>query len=240
MVVDYNDKITKNTLEMRIEERIGRIISFGLFDRITGVKLHPSNMDKYVAAGNPGIVAQKYPHPVDIPDGFLLGGKKCHKEDYLYRTVFGNSMLVDGIHSGWELLLKPITHQEIAQGDFIVINVDKEYYKHRHHSKDPLFQLKLRRAIGVISPSETEASLCKKLEGSFAEPLDNKDLEDLSESLKDARTFYVNNEQLFLSVTYHKSDIHYSFHPTSSIKYGVVGAAIPSDNGVVFKTTDEF
>lgn len=196
-------------------------------------------MDKYVAAGNPGVVAQKYPHPIDIPDSFLMGGKECHKEDYLYRTVFGNSMLVDGIHSGWELLLKPIECHEIKQGDFIVINVDKEYYRHRHPSKDSLFQVKLRRAIGVISPNDTGVSLCKKLRGSFAEPLDNNDKEDLSDSLNDARTFYMNDEQLFLSVTYHKCDIHYSFHPTSGIMYGVVGVAIPSDNGVEFKMAEE-
>lgn len=224
---------------MRVKERIGRIITFGLFDKITRVKQDSNNIERYVAAGNPGIVAQKYPHPIDIPDSFIMGGKKCQKEDYLYRTVFGNSMLVDGIHSGWELLLKPIEHREIKQGDFIVINVDKEYYMHRHSSNDPLFQLKLRRAIGEITSGETGMDLCKRLKGSFAEPLDSNDQEDLNDSLNDARTFYRNSEQLFLSITYHKADIHYSFHPTNSIVYGVVGVAKPSDNGVEFKLAEE-
>lgn len=47
-----------NILKMSLEERIGRIITLGMFDRITGVPQHPNNMNQYVAAGNPGIVAQ--------------------------------------------------------------------------------------------------------------------------------------------------------------------------------------
>lgn len=229
-----------NILKMSLEERIGRIITLGMFDRITGVPQHPNNMNQYVAAGNPGIVAQKYPQPIVIPDNFVMDGKMCHKNDYQYRTVFGNSMLVDGIHSGWELLLNPVNDGDIKQGDFIVINVDREYFKHRHHTKDPLYQLKLRRAIGSITSDDTNASLCNRLIGTFAEPLDENDQEDLDDSLKDARTFYNSDEPLFLSVTYHKSDIHYSFHPLSSIMYRVEGVAYPSDKGVEFKSAKEW
>ena len=231
--------ICDNMLKMSLEERIGRIVTVGLFDRITGVAHRPNNVDKYVAAGNPGIVAQKYPTPIDIPDTFIMGGKICYKNDYQYRTVFGNSMLVDGIHSGWELLLNPVKDGCIKQGDFIVISVDKEYFNHRHHTKVPLFQLKLRRAVGSISTDDTKESLCERLIGTFAEPLDENDQEDLGESMQDARSFYNNDELLFLSVTYHKTDIHYSFHPLNSIMYRVEGVAYLSGKGVEFKSIEE-
>lgn len=224
---------------MDIKERVGRIITFGMFDKITGAKCYPNNIDKYVAAGNPGVVAQAYPPPVEIPETFTMGGEICHKEDYLCRTVSGNSMLVDGIHSGWELLLRQTKVEGIEQGDFIVIDVDKEYYKHRHNKKEPLFQLKLRRAIGTLNAETTVDALCRDLAGTFAEPLDKNDYEDLKSSLLDAHTFYVNNTPLFLSVTYHNSDIHYSFHPTNSIKYMVVGVAYNSDKGVEYKLAKE-
>lgn len=224
---------------MRIEERIGRIITLGMFDKITGVQPCERNIGDYVAAGNPGVVSHKYPQPIEIPDSFMLGGRVCHKGDYLLRTVFGNSMFVDGIPSGWELLLKPVYGQTINRGDFVVINVDKDYFKHRHGESTPLFQLKLRRAIGKLMPNDTGASLCNSLRGTFAEPLDQNDQEDLNESLSDARSFYASNEPLYLSVTYHKSNIHYSFHPVDSIIYRVEGVAYKSENGLVFKTTEE-
>ena len=224
---------------METKERIGRIITFGMFDKITGTKRYLDNIDKYVAAGNPGVVVQAYPPSVIIPKTFIMGGELCHKEDYLCRTVSGNSMLVDGIHSGWELLLRQTNVEGIEQGDFIVIDVDKEYYKHRHNEKEPLFHLKLRRAIGTINAETTANTLRQDLAGTFAEPLDENDYEDIKSSLLDARTFYKNNTSLFLSVTYHNSDIHYSFHPTNSIKYIVAGVAYNSDQGVEYKLTKE-
>ena len=38
------------------EEFIGRIVTFGLFDKISGVKELPKDINAYVAAGNPGII----------------------------------------------------------------------------------------------------------------------------------------------------------------------------------------
>lgn len=224
---------------MKVEERIGRIITLGLFDKISEVKKRPDNIDSYVAAGNPGVVAQSYPQSVDVPDSFYMGGKRCQKSDYVCRTVFGNSMLVDGIHRGWELLLKPVGMEQIKQGDFIVINVDQAYFKHRHSSKKPLFKLKLRRAIGEVPSDATSESLIKSLDNTFAQPLYASDVADLEDSLKDARTYYDGAESLFLSITYHDSDIHYSFHPTSSIQFRVEGVAFNSDKGVQFKLPEE-
>ena len=224
---------------MEIKERLGRIVTLGLFDKITSVKHNPDVLNKYVAAGNPGIVAHTYPHSIHIPEYFFMGGEKCHREDYTHRTVFGNSMLVDGIHSGWELLLKPVENREIKQGDFIVINVDKDYFRHRHNDDEALFQLKLRRAIGKVNSTATVESLAKLMQNTFAEPLDDEDTKDLEDSLNDACTFYNRNEPLFLSATYHESKIHYSFHPIDSIEYLVEGVAFGSDNGVVFKLPEE-
>ena len=222
---------------MNFTERICRMIALGLYDRLTTPRL-PANINSYVAAGNPGKSFPVYPNSVSLPETFTMGNKRCQRRDFITYTVSGGSMHPDGIRSGYELLTLPATVNEIITGDFIVIAVDEEFYKYRHHGLLPHFRFKLRRAIGVVDQDATVDQLCGKLEGTFGEPLDEKERNDLGNSLAEARSFY-GSASLFLSITYHDGDIHYSFHPSVNIRGRLEGVAYNSDGSLVFKQTME-
>lgn len=222
---------------MNFTEKICRMIALGLYDRLTTPKL-PYNINRYVAAGNPGKTFPGYPCPVSLPETFTMGKKRWQKREFTTYTVSGGSMLPDGIRSGYELLTLPARVNEIEVGDFIVIAVDEEFYKYRHNGLSPHFKFKLRRAIGVIAQNVTVEELCGKLKGTFGEVLDEKEKNDLGDSLEEARNFY-RNESLFLSVTYHDGDIHYSFHPSVNIRGRLEGVAYNINGSLVFKQAME-
>lgn len=214
---------------MNKKEIFGRLASFGLYDKMTTPDL-PDNVDEYVVAGNPGM-GLLFPKPIEVPDTFNMGGQECYKRDFTFLTVSGNSMSPCGIYSGYKLLLKPIhTHSEISVGDYIVIAVDKAFFKFRHHGQNPHFSKKLRRAIGSVYFDEKPEQLTQRLVGTFAEAFTPKERKDLRNSLAEARKFY-SKKPLFLSATYHQGEIHYSFHPIENIKDKVAGAAFTNENG---------
>ena len=222
---------------MNFTERICRVIALGLYDRLTTPKL-PANINSYVAAGNPGKTFPVYPCSVSLPETFTLGKKKWQRTDFTTYTVSGGSMLPDGIRSGYELLTLPTIVNEIKAGDFIVIAVDEEFYRYRHHGLLPHFRFKLRRAIGVIAQDVSVEELCGKLKGTFGEVLDHKEKSDLGDSLEEARNFY-GDTSLFLSITYHDGDIHYSFHPSVNIRGRLEGVAYNNNGSLVFKLAIE-
>jgi len=218
---------------MELTERISRILALGLYDKMTEVKL-PSNIDNYVAAGNPGKFQMDFPEPVNSMGAFMIGKSKCYTKDFLHDMVSGNSMLTDGIRSGHELLSRSIQGiEEVCAGDFIIIDVDKEFYKFRHHGRLPYFKKKLRRAIGEIFPGETADQIKGRLTDTFAEPFSKKERKDLRESLAEARSFY-GDERLYMSITYHDGDMHYSFHPVVNIRSKVEAVAYKCEETVVF------
>jgi len=226
-----------NVDDMNLAERICRIIALGLYDRLTTPNL-PANINHYVAAGNPGKTFPAYPDSMAIPDSFLMGKRKRQFREFVTYTVSGGSMLPDGICSGYELLTVPVTADAVRLGDYIVIGVDEAFYKFRHHGLIPHFSYKLRRAIGEIAQDATVETLQAMVEGTFAETLDSKELKDLGDSLAEARSFY-GDTNLFLSVTYHDGDIHYSFHPSENIRNKVEGVAYMADGTPVFKDAME-
>lgn len=222
---------------MTWKERMSRIIALGMYDRMTTPKL-PNNVEHYVAAGNPGKTFSEYPVSLQIPVSFVMGKMECHRQDYTLYTVSGNSMLPDGIRNGFELLTYPATEDDVRLGDFIVIEVDSDYFQVRHRGRKSHFVHKLRRALCVVDDGMTAEQICITLNGTFAEPLDDKEKADLRESLDEAREFY-HNTRLFLSVTYHNGGIHYSFHPSCSIRYRVDGVAYLDGNNICYKPTSE-
>jgi len=222
---------------MTLKEHISRIIALGMYDKMTTPTL-PLDVNHYVSAGNPGKTFSQYPASLPIPDTFIMGKSLCNRNDYNLYTVFGNSMLPEGISSGYELLTQRVMSEQVRLGDFIIIEVDRSYYQKRHHGKKPHFDQKLRRAICPVENTMTIEQLLATLKGTFAEPLEKKEKKDLRDSLNEAREFY-HDTQLFLSITYHDGDIHYSFHPSDHIRYRVEGAAYSNDNVIVFKTASE-
>lgn len=222
---------------MTLKERISRIIAWGMYDKMT-TPILPKDINHYVAAGNPGKTYPTYPVSLQIPDVFMMGKKQCYRKDYFFYTVFGNSMLPEGIRSGYELLTKPVKGEDVRLGDFIVIKVDSHYYQMRHHGKKSHFDQKLRRAICAVDYTMNLEQLFFTLSKTFAEPLEEKEKNDLRDSLEEAREFY-HDTQLFLSITYHNGGIHYSFHPSDDIRYRVEGAAYNNGKAIVFKTSSE-
>lgn len=222
---------------MTWKERISRIIALGLYDRMTTPKL-PNNAEHYVAAGNPGKTFSEYPISLQIPATFVMGRLKRQRQDYTLYTVSGNSMLPEGICNGFELLTRPATEADVHMGDFIVIAVDGNYFQERHHGRISHFAYKLRRALFAVDDGMTVEQIYANLNGTFAEPLDDKEKTDLRDSLDEARRFY-HDTRLYLSVTYHDGDIHYSFHPSCSIRYRVDGAAYMDGNTIHYKMAAE-
>lgn len=222
---------------MNWKERLSRIIALGMYDRMTTPQL-PANVEHYVAAGNPGKLFSEYPESLQIPPTFTMGKKQCRREDYHLYTVSGNSMLPEGIRNGYELLTQPVAGDEVCLGDYIIIEVDGQYYQVRHKGKKSHFAQKLRRALCPVDVHITPAQLCEILKGTFAEPFDEKEKYDLNESLLEARSYY-EDTPLFLSVTYHDGEIHYSFHPSASISFRVEGAAYLDGTVVKYKTAEE-
>ena len=223
---------------MNSKERIGRILSLGLYDKMTTPNL-PDVIDKYVAAGNPGKSYSKFPAQLPLPHDFTIGKKSFHMEDYFRYIVSGNSMSPEGIFSGCELLASPVEDsRKISTGDYMVITVDKEFYKFRHHNRTPYFVQKLRKAIMPVSPTDTFEQLTSNLVDTFAEPFTNKEKKDLRDSLDEARKFY-DGRELYISVTYHDGNIHYSFHPIENIRYKVDFVAYPSQKEPVVKEVSE-
>ena len=222
---------------MNITERISRIVALGLYDEMTTPDL-PENFSHYVAAGNPGKTSE-FPESVIVPDSFKLGKDMCYKRDFNLYTVSGNSMSPGGILNGYELLTKPLVSlAEINVGDFILISVDDAFYCYRHKGRKSHFQQKLRKAIRPVSLSDTYEQLLESLVGTFAEAFTPKEKNDLLNSFVEARKFY-KDADLFLSVTYHRSEIHYSFHPAKNVRSVVIGAAYKLKDVVMFADANE-
>lgn len=208
---------------MKLTERINRIITLGLFDRLNTPMQH-SMESHIVAAGNPGkyqaVSVFEYPLPPEID----CDGKLYSTSETRTYTVSGSSMSPEGVFNGDELIVVPTEVSDIKQGDYIVIEVDKEYFLHKHHV-EPIFQYKLRKALVPVpscqNTDETEKQLLKELIKIYEELSLDKYKKDLSVDLRDALQFY-GNSPIFASITYKEGRIHYSFHPQSAIKYRVV------------------
>ena len=222
---------------MNTWEVIKRIVTLGDYENITG-RNDIQNIDDYVTAGNPGKPSIEYPSIPSIPDTFTMNGQTYHLCNYNLYTVLGHSMEPDGIMNGYRLITKAVEAKDINTGDFIIIEVDKEFYKSRHNGALPIFHKKLRRAVGSVSNSMQGNQLLNMLVNTYAEPFTEKEKEDLIESWREAKSFY-GNKDLFLSVTYHKSKIHYSFHPIENIHFRVDGVAYKVKDSIEIKGIEE-
>lgn len=210
-------------------EWLYRILALGLYDKLT-TSPHSEitdNIDHYVAAGNPGKLGT-------VSDSSLSSNFVYESEDSV--IVSGNSMFPDGIKDGYILHTRPINSiEDINCGNLIVISVDEDFYKMRHHGKSPIFKLKLRRAIMPVPANISFEQLKKELVGTFAEVFSKRESNDLKESFEEARDYYT-NEDLFLSATYHNGKIHYSFHP--SIRINKLVHAVLNQSNQKLKSID--
>ena len=215
-------------------ETLYRVLSFGLYDTLTATpkadkiaECIGEHIKNYVAAGNPGKVGSP-------SDSELLNdtNKVSQMKEDQY-VVSGNSMLPDGIKDGYVLHTKTINSTtDIKQGNLIVIEVDKEFYRTKHSGKDPIFEYKLRRAIMPVPKDINFEDLKDSLVETFAEVFTKRESKDLKKSFEEAKDFYNDEVELFLSLTYHNRKIHYSFHPSKNIQKVVVAVYNDSNKKV--------
>lgn len=211
---------------MKFTERINRIITLGFYDRLITPMPH-AMVSNLVAAGNPGkyqeASALNYPLPPEID----FDGRVYNTRDALTYTVSGSSMSPEDVHNGDELIVYPCDIEDVQIGDYIIIEVDRAYFMHKHHT-EPVFQYKLRKALVPVpvgrNTEDTETLLLNDLTTIYDELLLDEYRLELKEDLLDALRFY-GDLPLFASITYKEGKIHYSFHPQSAIKYRVVRIA---------------
>ena len=200
-------------------EWLFRILAFGFYDTLTeipGADVIAKNNEHYVAAGNPGKLGSS------SESDLLNNANNVSELTEDAFVVSGNSMLPDEIKEGHILHTKPINDVgDIKQGNLIVIKVDEDFYRKRHHGRNPIFKYKLRRAIMPVPKDASFEQLRSDLVGTFAEIFFKRESKDLKKSFKEAKDFY-KDEELFLSLTYHNGKIHYSFHPSKNIRKVVV------------------
>ena len=221
-------------------EWLYRILAFGLYDTLTsapGATVIAENKEHFVAAGNPGKLGIA-PASGPFDNGKENRVSKSSEEENFY-TVSGNSMSPDGIKNRYILLTKPIKDiTDIKEGNLIVIKVDEDFYRMRHHGKVPIFEYKLRRAIMPVPDGADLHRLISDLVGTFAEVFSRSESKDLKESLEEAKDFYGPGEKLYLSATYHDGKIHYSFHPSKNIKEVVAAVLNESRENVSLTDSD--
>lgn len=167
-----------------------------------------------VAAGDPALPIYLSEKDLKIPDTIIVNGSEINVSDYKLYVVSGNSMSPKKIKDGYYLLVKE-NPEGYKGGDFIIVSVDKEYYK-IYNPKTALYDFKLRYAIMEVSPSMTTADIIASIKDKHFEIILEENQRKLENKYGKARKAYP-NEQLMLSITYHDGVLCYSFHPVRLI-----------------------
>lgn len=163
-----------------------------------------------VAAGDPALPISLSEKDVKIPDTIVVDEQEINVKDYTLYEVSGNSMSPKDIKDGNFLLVKEST-EGYKGGDFIIVSVDKEYYK-KYNPKTALYDFKLRHAIMEVSPSMTPSDIIESIKDDHFEIFLKENQCKLENKHRKAHEAYP-KEQLMLSTTYHDGVLCYSFHP---------------------------
>lgn len=167
-----------------------------------------------VAAGDPSLPISQPEKDVKIPETIVVDEHEINVKDYTLYEVSGNSMSPKDIKDGNSLLVKE-SIEGYKGGDFIIVSVDKEYYK-KYNPKTALYDFKLRYAIMEVSPTMTTANIISSIRDRHFEIVLEKNQRKLENKYGKARKAYP-NDQLMLSTTYHDGVLCYSFHPIKLI-----------------------
>ena len=101
-------------------------------------------------------------------------------------------------------------------GQFVIIEVDPEYYKWKN--KPLKFNYKLRKTAGIAPKSASISKVIDDLSAYDDNILLPANRECLQEKLVEARTFY-KDEDLMISITYKNGELRYSLHPLELVRY---------------------
>lgn len=164
-----------------------------------------------VAAGDPSLTVTPKTTKYEIPRFFHVDGQEMKGEDFNGYLVTGNSMLPKGIADGDYLLVKKNIACDYAEGDFLIIQVDKNYYK-KYNPKTVIFDYKLRRALLCVTKEMSDVQIIDRLKNTHFEINIESNQKYMARKHKEARSAYPDDD-LMLSTTYHDGRLCYSFHP---------------------------
>lgn len=222
---------------MPIVNLINQFFTFGLYGRLSKEK-RVIVRDNSVAAGNPEKMSGIIPSECDFPVEFMYKGTVYNLKDYSTFRVSGNSMSPEGIYSGDSLLAKKADCDKIAKGDFIIIQVDHNFYKERHQDYEALLSYKLRRAIGRVPSSMSEDDVCAMLAEEYEEMKLKEYNSGVIQNLREAREYY-RDKELYASITYPDGVMHVSFHAADLISFKVAIVGRPEKGALRYMTPDE-
>lgn len=164
-----------------------------------------------VAAGDPALSVVTSVSEYEIPDSFNISGKQIDSNKYNKYLVTGNSMLPKGIVDGDWLLVDKDKAVDYREGDFLIIKVDRDYYK-KYNPKHVKYDYKLRRALKRVACGMTAEQIVEDVKNIHFELNIESNKKYMSDKYEKARKAYPDDE-LMLSTTYHDGHICYSFHP---------------------------
>ena len=109
-------------------------------------------------------------------------------------------------------------NDDIAKGTYLVIEVDKDYYRKFKH-EEAIFKMKLRRSLLKVGPDKSLDQIISELKDKDHEEIFlPRNQEILAEKFSLAKKAYPDDE-LMLSTTYKNGSLRYSFHPVRLIRY---------------------
>lgn len=188
---------------------LGHVLSMGQTDFFRSIGNDDTTDTKIVAAGDPALPIRQTIS--SNAKGFDLSDyEDIDTRRYEKFMVTGNSMLPKGIKDG-DCLFVESCPDGYHSGDFIIVSVDKEYYR-KYNPKHPIYNYKLRYALYEVNPTFSVSDIIDSIKDFHYEIYLKENQEQLVKKWNKARTAYP-YEPLMLSTTYHDGELRYSFHP---------------------------
>lgn len=175
-----------------------------------------------VAAGDPAQDAYSKGLEQYLPPILkLVDNKEVKSIDYKAFIIDGFSMSPENIDNKDILLCKEVSwdeQQDFIPEKFVIIEVDKEYYKFK--KKELRFRYKLRKTLFFVPSGWSDKELIDELKKTNDDILLSVNQKKLKEKLRETREYKeYQNSNLVLSTTYRDGRLRYSFHPIEYIKY---------------------
>lgn len=211
------DVMDKNTFKSFLDKLIGE-------DSWVGDTISAPHY--YVAAGNPASnsissvdkdLVERLKHFAGTDEGFI---------------VAGNSMAPKGIFDTNAIACRKIEEKdsfEIPAHKFVVIRVDKDWYK--KHRKGASFDYKLRFTLCNIPLNAEFSEFYRVVSESEDSVLVPENKKELKKKFDEAVKYYGTDTPLILSLTFKEGKTHYSIHPASHVEYEVVALGRLSSDG---------
>lgn len=192
--------------------------AFGMRDEVnTERRKSRNNVNGYkvVAAGNPAMNGHKKKELPMLPASLTCDNELIETGSYDKYIV--DAMYLEGINNSDVLLSQPLSKEELRElgfGQFIIIQVDEEYYKAKKRHLE--FDAKLRKTLMQVPLGMTDADILKRLQEIDPSALLPENQKQLRQKYDEIKSYY-HDCDLMLSKTYREGSLRYSFHPVDLI-----------------------